>query len=408
MAKFQTEYTKLMYLAVIILSCNQQRGDITSPWKMHIIDNTSFGSDGTKVYDVNEDGFEDILCGWEQGNIARLYINPQREGKWEYIEMPAPDVEDAIMVDLDSDSRLDMVTFSEGIHRRITIHWAPKEGDYQNEKLWKSDDIPCTIDVTQWMFGRAMNVDNKNGMDLIVVGKNDGAIVGWLESPKEPRDLGSWVLHKIAPASWVMSVEIIDINYDGLNDILVTDRSNNTNGVKWFRHPGYNSAKLHAPWMETLIGMRDMDPMFLDVKKNVDGLHQIWVPNLKVEIHHFIQLDTTGLSWRSDKIPFPPQAGTVGKSAATGDIDGDGRPDLVTTYDGAENRAGVIWSSFNEITRQWRHHDVSGPIGNKYDFAYLLDLDRDGDLDILTSEENNNSSTVAGLGVIWYENPTIN
>jgi hypothetical protein len=50
------------------------------------------------------------------------------------------------------------------------------------------------------------------------------------------------------------------------------------------------------------------------------------------------------------------------------------------------------------------NYDVSGPAGIKYDFVYLIDIDKDGDLDILTCEENNNSETDAGLGVIWYEN----
>ena len=95
----------------------------------------------------------------------------------------------------------------------------------------------------------------------------------------------------------------------------------------------------------------------------------------------------------------------VGKSAAVGDIDGDGKPDLVTTYDGAEERTGVIWSTIPSDEKPWIHHNVSGLAGNKYDFAYLIDINRDGALDILTSEENNNSSTVAGLGVVWYENP---
>ena len=39
--------------------------------------------------------------------------------------------------------------------------------------------------------------------------------------------------------------------------------------------------------------------------------------------------------------------------------------------------------------------------GSKYDLVELIDLDDDGDLDVLTCEENVN------LGVIWYENPTI-
>jgi len=44
---------------------------------------------------------------------------------------------------------------------------------------------------------------------------------------------------------------------------------------------------------------------------------------------------------------------------------------------------------------------VSGPEGVKYDLVALVDLDGDGDLDVITTEET------ANLGVIWYENPTM-
>ncbi len=44
-------------------------------------------------------------------------------------------------------------------------------------------------------------------------------------------------------------------------------------------------------------------------------------------------------------------------------------------------------------------HPISGPQGIKFDLVKLLDLDGDGDLDVLTCEERDN------LGVIWYENP---
>jgi hypothetical protein len=32
-------------------------------------------------------------------------------------------------------------------------------------------------------------------------------------------------------------------------------------------------------------------------------------------------------------------------------------------------------------------------------------MDNDGDLDVLNTEENDNSDTEAGLGFVWYENP---
>lgn len=45
-------------------------------------------------------------------------------------------------------------------------------------------------------------------------------------------------------------------------------------------------------------------------------------------------------------------------------------------------------------------HELSGVDGIKHDLVALLDLDDDGDLDVLTTEE------VKILGVIWYENPS--
>ena len=48
----------------------------------------------------------------------------------------------------------------------------------------------------------------------------------------------------------------------------------------------------------------------------------------------------------------------------------------------------------------WEGHEISGRKGVKFDRLELVDLDADGDLDVLTCEERDN------LGVIWYENPT--
>ncbi len=52
---------------------------------------------------------------------------------------------------------------------------------------------------------------------------------------------------------------------------------------------------------------------------------------------------------------------------------------------------------------QWVVNEVSGPVGIKYDRIELLDLDGDGDLDVLTCEERHEGK---GLGVFWYENPS--
>jgi hypothetical protein len=63
-----------------------------------------------------------------------------------------------------------------------------------------------------------------------------------------------------------------------------------------------------------------------------------------------------------------------------------------------------MWLSCDKgpLDGNWNAHDVSGPEGIKYDLMELLDIDRDGDLDIITCEEQQNKK---GLGLFWYENP---
>ncbi len=66
-----------------------------------------------------------------------------------------------------------------------------------------------------------------------------------------------------------------------------------------------------------------------------------------------------------------------------------------------KGKPGLAWlrRETTEITGQWKATDVSGDRGVKFDLVQLLDIDEDGDLDILTCEERDQ------LGVLWYENP---
>ena len=98
------------------------------------------------------------------------------------------------------------------------------------------------------------------------------------------------------------------------------------------------------------------------------------------------------------------------KSVTASDLNQDGFKDLIvsTNTEGAE-LDGLIWTSgasLQQAATQRQFFSISGKKACKYDRLLTLDLDGDGDDDILTCEENAGENSV-GLGVIWYENPTI-
>ena len=69
---------------------------------------------------------------------------------------------------------------------------------------------------------------------------------------------------------------------------------------------------------------------------------------------------------------------------------------------------GIVWLRFRDSPFQpdWEVFDVSGPEGVQFDLNLLLDVDSDGDLDVVNSEEVDSAGDGrAGLGIVWYENP---
>ena len=106
------------------------------------------------------------------------------------------------------------------------------------------------------------------------------------------------------------------------------------------------------------------------------------------------------VAWRSHEIALPSGL-PHGKSLSITDVDGDKTMDIVTTNRGEGKVRCVAWQRWSEARDDWLATDIGGFEGEKFDLIEPLDLDGDGDLDLVTCEEAEN------LGVVWYENPRI-
>lgn len=378
-------------------------------WKHHIIDNSSSGADGVKLTDVNGDGLLDITTGWEEGGITKLYLHPgvgKVEENWPSVIVGnTPNVEDAVFADMNDDGRLDIVSCTEKGSEKIFVHLSPKK-DFLKPGNWKQYVLPTSDSVMQWMFAEPLQVDVKYGVDLIVAGKGSKSKLGWFEAPKKKNDIEGWVWHEISSMSWVMSIQLSDMDGDGDVDIVVTDRKSGLQGCRWLENPGIDDQQ-KMEWKSHFIGGVGLEVMFMAISDlDGDGVEEVILTERTDQTIRICRgKDNSGLEWEEQVINVPTTTGNC-KSVNAGDINGDGIMDLVlSTNTDKEEKVGLTWIDGRKINNvePSDFQQISGVHRSKFDKAVLTDIDKDGDLDILICEENYGENS-EGLGVVWYEN----
>ena len=368
-------------------------------WKRHVIDDTSDGADGTRLADFNDDGLLDIATPWEQGGVVRIYPHPgakKARDPWLAVTVGAvKSPEDAVFHDLDGDGALDVISSTEGEEKAIFIHWSPADPALKTDgTAWRTVALSPSFGK-QWMYVSPAQVDGQHGPDLVAAGKNEDAWIGWFQAQADPRNADGWQWKPLRQAGWVMSIVNVDLDGDGDLDILYSDRKGENQGVWWLEHPG--AAGVDGEWKHHAVGGLQREAMFLDVGDlNGDGALDIAAAVRDGGILRFIR---TGEKWTEEEIALPADGG-ISKSVSIVDVDGNGSTDLVVSTVQAKDKHGIFWLNGSPDAK-WAARAISGLEGTKFDRVEPLDLDGDGDLDIISSEETEK------LGVVWYENPRL-
>ena len=291
------------------------------------------------------------------------------------------------------------------------VHWAPSDSEaYLDASAWKTEVVPALAGKQLWMYGIPFDVNADGKQDLVLGSKGAGASVGWLQRPAEnPRDLSGWTYRPLYEAGWIMSLRLIDLDGDGDEDLVFSDRKGPNSGAWWMENAGEDRGEGRGYFgPATCLGFAGEEVMFLDTA-DLDGDGRVdLAAALRPDRCGFLlqedsQSSSEKLGWKTSQQPgaFPQDRFGTAKAVRVGDLDGDGQLDLALTCERAEGeRSGVFWAPLVRKGEVSRVHDISGPKGVKYDRIELIDLDGDGDLDLMTCEERDN------LGVFWYENPT--
>src|SRR6056297_1016749 len=366
---------------------------VVAPWQRHTIDASLIGADGVRLADFNGDGLLDVVTGWEESGRVRLYLHPGYERvreMWPAVTVGIePSPEDAVACDMDGDGRLDIVSCHEGSSQRVLVHWNRSDGSSPSlldPGSWQTE-VVTGLSGQRWMFAEPLG--KIGGRQAIAVGSKDRkASITLLLAPRnrDATDLSAWTIHRLRDAGWIMTLRAIDMNDDGNRDLVFSDRRGSARGIGWLEQPAKDADS--AAWPEHRLGGQQHEVMFID-----PGPRRILASTRNAE---WLDLQRSDQGTWSIERRRNPQGVPLGKAIARlGD-----RGMVMTANTQAAKRVPPtvgMWHSFDGD--QWTAISKTQQV--KFDRIECIDLDNDGDLDVMTCEERQ------GLGVVWYENPGI-
>ncbi len=301
--------------------------------------------------DVNNDGRPDVLSsGWMLRQGIYWYENPGKLGvKWESHELLKADgLEGMVIGNLAGHDGKDV----------LVNYFARKPGrgliwyEHINQAPWFKQHTlgPENVGVSH---GSGIGDINGDGRDDVVTTS------GWFESPAHPTE-DQWIWHpdyqfspyggQGRPGGAGLPILIADVNGDGLNDIIMG--SDHGYGLAWYEQRMENGKRSFVPhWIETdyptfhTMALADLDgdgkPELITGKQllahnggDVGALEPVFVFYYKFEKGRFERhiLSYSPLEpYFAEGYNGPPPTDVVGVGMrlSVGDMDGDGRPDVV-------------------------------------------------------------------------------
>ena len=355
-------------------------------WRCHIIDPDpqNHGPDGVTIRDFNRDGLPDLLVPFEEGGYSRVYFHPGFEeapyqSRWMAIEFPFGG-EDNGAGDLDGDGHIDLVI--NGGH----VFFNPGPDAYQNASNWTQ----MSLFKQQARVPVVRDIDLDGAPDLLV----NGATL--YRAPKKgKRSASNWTVHTIAETRWPMNALFYDMDFDGDEDLVVADR--NGHGTVWFESP---SGDKRSRWNRHVVDS-DNNISFMKIADfDNDGLKDLITTTKSERSITLFRRINKRIPAEFETIAIPQVTGDFPKGVNAFDYDEDGNQELFVLAKGQGEWMAKCVPTPNGLDLRTSDLKISGYQSRlKMDDAIHADMDGDGDMDIVTTDEN------GGWGVLWFENP---
>lgn len=339
-------------------------------WERHILDtealfNALFAVGG----DLDGDGLPDIAAG------DSWYRNPgEPSGAWEKNPIHASFKNVLAVWDIDQDGDQDLFGARDVLGTDFV--WARNDG----AGFTLQSDIPdCDADFVQ---GIRVAQILPGGRPEVVLSFHDGSKTSLLEIPDSPA--APWILTEMSTTSNGEQIAVQDIDGDGDLDVHL--------GTQWLRQ---EADRTWTTFDAVVLGDPEADPDRVELADvDLDGDWDVVIGCERVNrlLWGECPPDPTAL-WTEHVVA----ADFLYMSVDVADLDRDGDPDIVAGEHNGEGRVTLFQNGSNGAS--WTPYvvDPGLPGLDHHDGTQLLDLDGDGDLDIISVGWTSET-------VLFYEN----
>jgi hypothetical protein len=280
--------------------------------------------------------------------------------------------------DIDGDGDLDAVS---GDRLDNRIRWHRNDGG-----SWTTATIDSNADAARSVF--AADIDRDGDVDVLSASSGDNTIA-WYENTAGNGT--TWTARNIGTdAGGAQAVSAADVDGDGDIDVLAAAHDDDT--IAWYENDGTPRG---VPWERSLISA-DVAGAYAVSAADIDDDGDIDVLSASFTDDKVIWHENTagnGTAWTGRDLA----TGIAGaSSAAAADIDHDGDLDVVSA---GFNEEEIAWHENDGTPRgvPWEAHRVAVAMNAGTQLVLALDVDRDGDVDVMSAESALNR-------VRWHEN----
>ncbi|MBB1284477.1 VCBS repeat-containing protein [Flavisolibacter sp. BT320] len=343
--------------------------------------------------DLDGDGKPDIVATNAPANTVSVFRNTGSGGPISFatkLDIPAgAGPERVALGDLDGDGKLDMAVANQ-FSNTVSV--------FRNTSTNGTIDFAARIDFPAGTQSRGVAIGDFDGdgkADLVVANTASGNI-SFLRNTSTPGSVSFAAKTDYTTGSGPHAIAVGDLDGDGKPDVAVTNLNSNT--VSIFRNTGSAGTIAFAPKTDYTIGSTSFGIAMGDL--DGDGKADLVVSSFANLISVFQNTSTIGTIAFAATINYP--VGFAPLNVAIGDLDGDGKPDVALSHFTMYNFS-VLKNNSTAGSVSLAGEPLYVP-GSSSTNIVLADFDGDAKPDVATTAYNSNAVTVFKNAVSCNQN----